>query len=45
MNTINLQGRDPQEVANLIGGTLILVDITNDTAMIAGGDLAKLEKA
>lgn len=45
MNTINLNGADAHKVAELIGGTLILVDITADTAMIVGGDLSKLEVA
>ncbi|MDR6794709.1 hypothetical protein J2X12_004143 [Pseudarthrobacter oxydans] len=45
MNTINLNGADADKVAELIGGTLILVNITDDTAMIAGGDLSKLEVA
>lgn len=43
MNTIKLSGADPQKVAELIGGTLIMHDITNDTAMIAGGDISKLD--
>lgn len=52
MNTIQLNGADADEVANKIGGTLIMVNITDimvnitdDTAMIAGGDLTKLEVA
>lgn len=45
MNTINLNGADPNKIAALIGGTLVLVNITDDTAMIAGGDLSKLETA
>ena len=45
MNTINLNGADPKKIATLIGGTLVLVNITDDTAMIAGGDLSKLEVA
>lgn len=43
MNTINLNGADAKKVAELIGGTLLLVKITNDTAMISGGDITKLE--
>lgn len=35
-------GADPKKVAELIGGTLILHDVTNDTAMIAGGDTSKI---
>lgn len=44
MNTIKLNGADPHKIAELIGGTLIMFDITNDEAMIAGGDLSKLPK-
>lgn len=43
MNRIKLNGADPQKVAELIGGTLIMHDITNDEALIAGGDPSKLE--
>ena len=42
MHTIELNGANPDTIANLIGGTLILVNVTDDTAMIAGGDLSKL---
>jgi len=42
MNTIHLNGADPKEVAKLMGGTLIMVNVTDDTAMIAGGDPSKL---
>jgi hypothetical protein len=45
MNTIHLNGADAHKVAELIGGVLILWNITDDTAMIAGGDLSKLEVA
>ena len=45
MNTIKLNGADAHKVAELIGGTLILVNVTADTAMIAGGDLIGLELA
>jgi hypothetical protein len=45
MNTIHLNGADADKIAELIGGTLILWNITDDTAMIAGGDLSKLEVA
>lgn len=45
MNTIHLNGADADAIANLIGGTVIMVNITDDTAMIAGGDLSKLEVA
>lgn len=43
MNTIKLNGTDANKVADLIGGLLILVNATADTAMIAGGDLTGLE--
>jgi hypothetical protein len=42
MNTIHLNGADADKVAKLIGGTLIIVNTSDDTAMIAGGDLSKL---
>jgi hypothetical protein len=45
MNTINLNGEDALKVAERIGGTLILWNITDDTAMIVGGDLSMLEVA
>jgi len=43
MNTIKLNGADAQKIAALIGGTLIMVNVSDDTAMIAGGDITKLE--
>lgn len=45
MNTIKLNGADAQKIADLIGGTLIMVNVTDDTAMIAGGDASKLENS
>lgn len=42
LNTIKLNGADAQATADLIGGTLIMVDLTNDEAMISGGDITKL---
>lgn len=42
MNTIHLNGSDPYKVAKLIGGTVILVNLTDDTVMISGGDISKL---
>ncbi len=45
MNTIQLNGADAHEVAKKIGGTLILWNITADSAMIAGGDVTLLEVA
>ena len=41
MNTIHLHGADAQRVADLMGGTLIMVNETDGTAMIAGGDVTK----
>lgn len=43
MNTVHLNGADPAKIAELIGGTLIMVNTTDDTAMIAGGDVSKLQ--
>lgn len=40
MNTVQLNGANPQSVAELIGGTLILHNVSADTALIAGGDVA-----
>jgi hypothetical protein len=45
MHTIGLNGANPEAIAELIGGTLILVNVSADTAMIAGGDLTKLKVA
>lgn len=42
MNKVKLNGADPEKIAKLIGGTLILVNISDDEALIAGGDLSKL---
>jgi len=42
MNEVKLNGASAEKVAELIGGVLIMVDLTNDTAMIVGGDLSKL---
>lgn len=43
MYTIHLNGADPEKVAQLIGGTLIMVNESDDIATIAGGDPSKLE--
>lgn len=43
MNTIHLSGADATKVAELIGGTLVMVNETDDTAMIAGGDVSLLQ--
>lgn len=40
-----LNGMDAEKLAELIGGTLILHDITNDEAFITGGDNSKLQLA
>lgn len=42
-NVYDMYGADAEKVAELIGGTLIMVNESDDTAMIAGGDLTKLE--
>ena len=34
------EGQDPQKVADIIGGTLIMVN--GDVAIISGGDVSKL---
>ena len=43
MHTIQLNGADAVKIAEKIGGTLIMVNTTDDTALISGGDLSKLE--
>ena len=43
MNKIHLNGADPDKIAELIGGTLVLHNTTDDIALISGGDLSKLE--
>lgn len=45
MNNIHLNGADAEKVAELIGGTLIMHNVTGDIAMIAGGDITKFEVA
>lgn len=42
MNTVHLNGADAEKIAELMGGTLIMVNESDDTAMIAGGDPSKL---
>ena len=44
MNKIHLNGANPDKIAELIGGTLIMHDTTNDIASIAGGDIEKLRR-
>ena len=43
MNKIFLNGADAEKVANIIGGTLIMLNESNDIAMISGGDLSQLK--
>lgn len=43
MQTVHLNGADPYKIADLMGGTLIMVNQSDDTALIAGGDTAKLK--
>ena len=43
MNIIKLNGANPQKVADLIGGVLIMHNASDDTATISGGDLTKLK--
>ncbi len=43
LNQVHLNGADAQKIADLIGGTLIMVNTTDDIATISGGDLSKLE--
>lgn len=43
MQQVHLNGANADKVAELMGGTLIMVDETNDIATIAGGDVTKLE--
>ena len=42
MNNIKLNGADAQKIADIIGGTLIMVN--GDIALIAGGDITKLNQ-
>lgn len=43
MNKVQLNGADPKKIAELMGGTLLLHNVTDDVALISGGDLSKLE--
>lgn len=43
MHKVHLNGADAEKIAELMGGVLIMVDTTNDTATISGGDPAKLQ--
>jgi hypothetical protein len=42
MHKIHLNGANPEKIAQLIGGTLIMVNESDGIAMIAGGDPGKL---
>lgn len=42
MYRIKLNGADVEKVAQLIGGTLIMENVTDGIATIAGGDVSKL---
>ena len=45
MHIVHLNGANAEKIAELIGGTLVMVNESDDTAMIAGGDPAKLRVA
>ena len=42
MKTIHLNGADAVKIAEKMGGTLIMVNESADTALISGGDSSKL---
>ncbi len=42
MHTIHLNGADPEKTAELMGGTLIMVNESDGIATIVGGDPSKL---
>ena len=44
MTKIHLNGANAQKIADKIGATIIIHDITNDTILVAGGDIDKLPK-
>ncbi|MET4003888.1 hypothetical protein ABIB48_002626 [Arthrobacter sp. UYCu511] len=44
MNKIHLNGADAEAIAELIGGTLIMVNESDGIATIAGGDTTKLSR-
>lgn len=44
MVKIKLNGADAKKIADLVGGTLIMTDVTNDEALISGGDINKLRR-
>ena len=43
MHEVHLNGANPEKIAEIMGGVLIMHDETHDTATIAGGDPSKLE--
>lgn len=43
MTTVHLSGADAQAIADLMGGTLIMINESDDTALISGGDSSKLK--
>ena len=45
MNKIHLNGADPDKIAEIIDGTLVLHNTTDDIALISGGDLTKLDSS
>lgn len=42
MHTVHLNGADAQKIADLMGGVLIMHNVTDDTALISGGDPSKI---
>lgn len=42
MHKVTLNGADPQKIADIMGGVLIMHNVTDDTALISGGDISKL---
>lgn len=45
LHTVHLNGADAEAVANLMGGTLIMTNVTDGIATIAGGDPTRVETA
>lgn len=43
MHKVHLKGADPEKVAKIMGGTLIIHNVTDDIALISGGDIEKLK--
>ena len=41
MHTVHLNGADAQKIADLMGGVLIMTNVTDGTALISGGDPSK----